>query len=704
MKKIMSPALFVIALVVFFLAGCRTENSKVPNTQYSGDLLHKLEYNNPELLVDLDAGFKAVPMPMDFDGDGDYDLLVSESGCYAESGIFYFENISGDAEMPVFRRRMKVSFERRRLGDDGSTFQVSEVDGSIHVLTPDRVRDRLLIYRDVPENVFWAENEMRLNDEGYDYLHNFKTTEWKLIDFDGDNIHDLVFTAYRFQPRNYRGRVGKLVRKESMTIGKSNNLVFMKNIGTNKQPEFAKPKTITKKDGSSLAAGLSIKPMFADFDNDGDLDYIGIGRSQNGETFGLKWENTFILYFENTGSSENYEFGNGKVLLHENMPIQMESRAHIHLTAIDWDKDGFVDVLGGDEGGRVAFMKNTGKLIDGVPQFLPPRFFQQEAKYVDFGALTAPRVYDWDGDGLDDIISGNGVGYIGFIKNLGGAAPKWDAPTLLKVDDTPIRLIANEALPNTEQPKWGYTTIDVGFWDEDELPDILANEHNGNIVFLKNIGSRTNPKLAEPQPLIVNWEGEPLKPVWIPGVSKGNELLAPWRTSPYIMDFNKDGLNDLVMLDYEGYLSVYPRSKKDGELILEHPQRNFVFPDRKPILLNQRTGSSSGRLKIEFADWDGDGLEDLIVSSKPAVDWMKNKGMKDGKMVLEYMGRVCSVTLMGHTDGPVATDFNKDGVPDLLVGTETGTFYYWQRSSYDITSTMTSEGKQGPADYAYFKR
>jgi hypothetical protein len=170
------------------------------------------------------------------------------------------------------------------------------------------------------------------------------------------------------------------------------------------------------------------------------------------------------------------------------------------------------------------------------------------------------------------------------------------------------------------------------------------------------------------------------------------------------MDFNNDGLNDLVMLDYEGYLAVFPRSKKEDKLVLNHPERNFVYPTGEPILLNQRTGSSSGRLKITFADWDGDGLDDLIVSSKPAVDWMKNMGMKDGKMVLQYMGRVASRTLMGHTDGPVVADWNKDGIPDLLVGAENGVFYYWQRSSVDITSTMTTNGKQTPANYPYFKR
>lgn len=211
--------------------------------------------------------------------------------------------------------------------------------------------------------------------------------------------------------------------------------------------------------------------------------------------------------------------------------------------------------------------------------------------------------------------------------------------------------------------------------------------------------------LIEAKPVEVNWTGEPQKPKWVPGTSKGNELLAPWRTSPLIMDFNMDGLNDLVMLDYEGYLVVYPRYKDEtGALRLSQPLRNFIYDSGTPILLNQLTGSSSGRLKISFADWDGDGLKDLIVSSKPAVDWMKNMGMSEDKMVLQYMGRVLSRTLMGHTDGPVATDFNRDGILDLLVGTETGVFYYWERSSHSITTTMTTTGTQTPANYKYFKR
>jgi hypothetical protein len=689
-----------ILIIVIFTA-CSTNKQVEIDNRYGSNQLQKLEYNNPDLLVDLDAGFKALPMPMDFDGDGDLDLLISESGSYAESGIFYFENISGNSDMPIFRRGMKVSFERRRLGDDGSRFQTSDVNGKIHVLTPDRVREKLLIYKNVPQNVFWDENEVQLPEEGYDYLHNCKT-EWKLIDFDGDGRHDLLCVATRDKSRNYRGKLAQIAEQlDFVTDGKS-HVLFLKNIGTDDQPIFENPERILKTDGSSLAEGLSLKPMFADYDNDGDYDFISIGK--NNENFDIEWNDDFLIYFENTGTAKNYKFSKGKALTHDKLPIQFESRATMHQTAIDWNEDGFVDILAGDEDGKIAYLQHTGKIQDGLPQFSLPVFIQQEAKYVDFGALTAPRVFDWDGDGLDDIVSGNGVGHIGFIKNLGGYAPRWDAPKLLEIDGTPIRLIKNEALPNTEQPIWGYTTIDVGYWDEDDLPDILANEHNGNIVFIKNIGSRTSPKLSSPQPIEVEWEGEPQKPAWVPGVSKGKELLAPWRTSPLLMDYNHDKLNDLVMLDYQGYLVVYMHKKENGKLLLAHPQRNFVYPSGDPILLNQRTGSSSGRLKITFHDWDGDGLEDLIVSSKPAVDWMKNMGMKDGKMVLQYMGRVLSRTLMGHTDGPVATDFNKDGIPDLLVGTETGVFYYWERPSFDITTTMTSSGKQLPADYPYFKR
>ena len=85
----------VLLFILFILLYSCAQNQQSESCDiYADHKLHKLEYNNPEILVDLDVGFKSVPMPMDFDGDGDLDLLLSESGSYAESGVFYFENIS----------------------------------------------------------------------------------------------------------------------------------------------------------------------------------------------------------------------------------------------------------------------------------------------------------------------------------------------------------------------------------------------------------------------------------------------------------------------------------------------------------------------------------------------------------------------------------------------------------------------------------
>ena len=91
-------------------------------------------------------------------------------------------------------------------------------------------------------------------------------------------------------------------------------------------------------------------------------------------------------------------------------------------TAVDWDHDGDFDLIVGDEDGRVALVENTGLWRDSAPVFHSPKYFQQEADTLKFGALATPFAYDWDRDGDEDILCGNTAGNIGLFENLGAAA------------------------------------------------------------------------------------------------------------------------------------------------------------------------------------------------------------------------------------------------------------------------------------------
>ena len=59
---------------------------------------------------------------------------------------------------------------------------------------------------------------------------------------------------------------------------------------------------------------------------------------------------------------------------------------------VDWDRDGDMDLVCGDEDGRVALLVCEGVGSDGVPQFASPHYLQQRAQRVKFGALVLPGV------------------------------------------------------------------------------------------------------------------------------------------------------------------------------------------------------------------------------------------------------------------------------------------------------------------------
>lgn len=629
--------------------------------------LERLQYNNPGLVVDLGVGLWAWPLPMDFDGDGDLDLVVS---CPDKpyNGVYFFENATDDTaktKLPIFKPARRISAAVQNV-------QVSFVNGQPRVLSPG------IEYPDFQKTGLGSPRKLPLppNIHPNKVRGNF----WRYADFDGDGAMDIIVGADDGTDYGWDNAYDASGR---WTNGPLRGFVyFIRNRGSTAQPNYEQPAKVLAGDRPAETFGWP-SPNFADFDGDGDLDLL-CGEFLDSFT-----------YFENIGTRTAPKYAPGRRLVQPDGSRLTMDLEMITPTAVDWDKDGDVDLIVGDEDGRVAFIEHTGKLRDDrTPQFLPPKYFQQEAEDVKCGALATPVGFDWDGDGDTDIVSGNTAGYFLFFENLSGPRvekPRWAAPRYLEADSKIIRLQAgtNGSIQGPCEAKWGYTTLSIADWDGDGLPDIVANSIWGKVHWYRNTGTRTEPKLAAAHPIEVEWDGpQPhLAYGWLR--PEGKALLTQWRTTPFAVDWNRDGLTDLVMLDQAGYLAFFERAKVGGKLVLKSPRRifqgeNFSVTDSRhglvekspgPIRLNHGIAGKSGRRKLCVVDWDGDGRLDVLVNSANA-NFLRQTGTRGGQFFFRDEGLLVEQNIEGHDVSPTTVDFNGDGVPDFLGGAEDGRFYY----------------------------
>jgi len=647
-------------------------------------LLHPLEYHNPELCVDLGVGLWAWPIPWDVDGDGDYDLLVACPD-QPSNGVWFFENISGDTReqpLPVFRPGVKLSSAVHYL-------LPSYVEGRLHVLSPGYE------YPDFARS--GTQQRQPLNVDGnFHQLVGQQTKgpkirhrQWSYADYDGDGCLDLIIGIEDWSDYGWDDAYDA---SGNWTAGPLHGFVYwLRNVGSTEQPQYAEPQLVRSESGPINVYGCPT-PQFADLDGDGDLDLV-CGEFLDG-----------LTYFQNIGTRQQPVYADGvRLRAPDGHPLAMDLQMIVPI-AFDWNRDGHVDLIVGDEDGRVAWLENTGELTEGqLPQFLPPVYFQQQAQHLKSGALSTPVGVDWDGDGDWDLLVGNTAGYIDFFENLSGpgvATPRWNAPRRLQVDGRDFRIQAgrNGSIQGPAEAKWGYTTLSTGDWDNDGRVDLMVNSIWGQVVWLRNLGPDPNcprklPLLAPPQPVLVDWpDGQRPKPDWVWWIPPAQTLVTQWRTTPVMVDWDGDGWQDLVMLDPAGYLALYPRRLAPQGPMLGPPQRIFhgldysetdarhrvQDPKPGPLRLNQGSAGASGRRKIAVVDWDGDGRRDVLVNSTSA-HWLRNESEADPNIYLRDLGPLSNRNVQGHSTSPATVDFNGDGLPELILGAEDGRIYYQGR-------------------------
>lgn len=623
-----------------------------------GRELERLPYNHPGLVVDLGVGLWAWPIPWDVDGDGDYDLIVSCPD-KPHNGLYFFENVTGDTahnKFPVFK-------PARRLGDTVHYVMPSYVDGQLRVLTPGAEHPhftRTGLAERIPLPVDPKFYQPRgTQPKGPKVRHR----QWRYVDYDGDGQLDLVVGI---EDWSFYGWDDAYDERGRWTNGPLHGFIHI--FRGKGDGNFAEP-FLVEAEGKPIDTYGCPTPNFADFDGDGDLDLL-CGEFLDGFT-----------YFENIGTRTAPRYAAGRRIKdRQGREVRMDLQMIVPI-AFDWDNDGDLDLIVGDEDGRVALVENTGlRAPDGTPIFEQPVYFQQQADTLKCGALATPVAVDWDGDGDLDLLSGNTAGYIEFFENLSGpgvATPRWAAPRRLEVDGRPFRIMAgtNGSIQGPAEAKWGYTTFSVADWDHDGLYDIVLNNILGEVVWLKNIGSRTAPRLAAPQPVEVEWSGSQPALAWGWRKPAGKALLTQWRTTPVVFDFNGDGLPDLAMLDQQGYLALFERFKAGDRLALKSPRRAFLDATGDPLRLNPNSAGKSGRRKICVTDWNGDGRFDLLLNSANASLLVQVQS-RDGGWFFRDEGALSSRNIEGHDVSPTVVDFDNDGVPDFLGGAEDGRLYH----------------------------
>ena len=189
------------------------------------------------------------------------------------------------------------------------------------------------------------------------------------------------------------------------------------------QPVQLRPAQLLYAGASPLAPGSYAIPCVTDWNGDGRKDLI-VGYQTAGK----------LALFLNTGSDATPVFTNFVNLQAGGVDI-------VHTSSgcgapapfvCDYDGDGKRDLLVGTGGeGYVYFYRNTN--TDAAPILAPGVLLKAGGSMLTVTYRATPFICDWDGDGLKDLLCGNGDGYVFFFKNIGTAqAPAYAAGTHIK--------------------------------------------------------------------------------------------------------------------------------------------------------------------------------------------------------------------------------------------------------------------------------
>jgi len=438
-------------------------------------------------LVNLFALPSDFPSIVDIDGDGDLDILNFWTlGVYIDLHQNMSMELYGHADSLVFVQtehcwgKFTESEESNILSlsdpdclDNQFSKQLAHLDrhsGSsclIRDLNNDGRADLVLGDLDFPGLIKLINGNENIDALMIEQQHNFpKESEAVkllscpsaiMLDTDQDGIDELIATPsdeawYKNENQNHIWRY--------------------ENTGNNEEPNFQ----LAEKEflvSEMIQNGSSSYPIVFDWDKDGlkDLFISNYGiMDSSWYSYGYLYNrhSSTIQYYQNTGSAYQLiskNFGN----------IFAIHQTALYPAFFDEDLDGDFDIICGNKEGNLLFFKNTGS--NEVPLF---ELISEDYQQLDCGSYSAPQLFDFDEDGLLDLLVGNQDGFIRYFRNTGTAgAPNFQLSS---------ERLGNVETTNSSTPYFGHCIPHFFINDAGERL-LLCGSASGKLFLYNDIGT-----------------------------------------------------------------------------------------------------------------------------------------------------------------------------------------------------------------------